>query len=152
MAQRLAHSVIPWWTWPTYISLQIEDCFLMGYFCTIGLLPLQESIQPNAASYPLGSPEIEAQRPVEPPTEGAVLRLQSSIPGNRILRTDGTTAADTNNTDRLKAATKRPRVGISLPYRNRMEQLEIFLPSISAFLAKQDIDVKFIVTEQDGEA
>ena len=152
MAQRLACSVISWWTWPTYISLQIAVCFLMGYFCTIGLLPLQESTQPSAASYHLGSPEAEGQKPVEPPTEGAVLRSLSSIPREIIIRTDATTAVDTNSTDRLKAATKRPRVGILIPYRNRIEQLEIFLPSISAFLAKQDIDVKFIVAEQVGEA
>ena len=47
---------------------------------------------------------------------------------------------------------RRTRIAILVPFRNRTEQLNIFLPEIQAFLSAQDIDFRIVVAEQAGDA
>ena len=46
----------------------------------------------------------------------------------------------------------RSRVLIIVPYRNRSEQLAIFVPELNRFLSKQELDYKIVVVEQSGMA
>ena len=46
----------------------------------------------------------------------------------------------------------RTRIAILVPFRNRFEQLKIFVPEMQSFLSKQNIDFKIVIIEQTGNA
>ena len=83
--------------------------------------------------------------------EASQLTFQSTDTTNSTML--GRSQSEENmSTTKPTAQSNRSRVLIIVPYRNRSEQLAIFVPELSHFLSEQELEYKLVVVEHSGMA
>ena len=85
------------------------------------------------------------------PNEYSLLYLLSAGSANSTLLRRLQDEGDVNYA-KPSFQSNRSRVLIIVPYRNRSEQLAIFVPELNRFLSKQDLSYELVVVEHSGTA